>query len=351
VTPKRRLDIKLTAQVACAGCAAKVGPEDLRRALRSVPAQPRNPRVLVDHTTLDDAGVYAIGSGRALVQTVDFFPPIVDDPFDYGRVAAANALSDVYAMGGKPLTSLALVCVPDGFPPDALGQILRGGQEAMTEAGVAILGGHTIRDPEPKFGYAVTGVVTRSRMLTNAKARPGDRLVLTKPLGTGILTTALKRGQLAPDALRRVTLQMGTLNRAASEAAVASGARAATDVTGYGLLGHAQQMADASRVTFRLHPRRGWFLPGVLELAGNGVFPGGLEKNRGFYGASVDEGNHPEPLTMALYDPQTSGGLLIAIAAGRLERLRSALKRRGVWAELIGEALPRAPHAIELADA
>jgi selenide,water dikinase len=305
--------------------------------------------VLVDHSTLDDAGVFAWGRGEALVQTADFFTPVVDDPYDYGQIAAANALSDVYAMGGKPLTALALLCYPDAtLPPEVLREILAGGQDKMSEAGVSILGGHTVRDPELKFGYSVTGVVQRRHLLTNAGARPGDRLVLTKPLGTGILATALKQGQLDRALTRRLTRQMAALNRRASEAAVAFGARAATDVTGFSLLGHGSQMADAGKVTLRLAPRAGWFLPRVLELAAAGVAPGGLHKNREFFRNRVGGRALAEPMELALYDPQTSGGLLIAVPARKAKGLLGALKRARLWVAELGEVTTRGPRAIEI---
>ena len=317
--------------------------------MNGLPTPKRDPRVLVDHSTLDDAGVFRWGKGEALVQTADFFTPIVDDPYDYGQVAAANAVSDVYAMGGRPLTALALLCFPDGqLPPEVLQEILRGGQDKMTEAGVSVLGGHSVRDPELKFGYSVTGVVQRRHLLTNAGARRGDRLLLTKPLGTGVLATALKHGKLEAPLLRRLTRQLTALNRRAAEAAVEFGARTATDVTGFGLIGHASQMADASGVTFVLRPRREWFLPRVLELAAAGEVAGGLKKNREFYGSSVDEAGTPETIALALYDPQTSGGLLIAIPARRAAALATALKRRRVWVAEVGEATARGARSIVL---
>jgi len=342
--------IRLTAQVACAGCAAKLAPGDLRRALAGMPVTRRDRRVLVDQTTLDDAGVFAYRPGEAWVQTVDFFTPIVDDPYDYGQVAAANSVSDVYAMGAKPLTALAVLCFPEsGLPPEVLREILRGGRDKLAEAGVSVLGGHSVRDPEIKFGYAVTGVVKRKHLLTNAGARPGDVLVLTKPLGTGILATALKRGQLDPPLTRKLTRSMASLNRAASEAAVEFGARAATDVTGFSLLGHGQQMADASGVTIRLYPATGWFLPRVLDLLAKGVKPGGLTSNRTFYEPGVDVDGVDPGLVEALYDPQTSGGLLIAVPARRASALRAALKRRRVWNEAVGEVVRRGGSAVMLA--
>jgi selenide,water dikinase len=305
--------------------------------------------VLVDQSTLDDAGVFAFGRGTALVQTVDFFTPVVDDPYDFGQIAAANALSDVYAMGGQPLTALALLCVPEKqIVPEVLREVLRGGQDKMREAEVSILGGHSVTDPELKFGYSVTGVVRRRRLLTNAGARPGDRLVLTKPLGTGVHATALKQGRLDAAQVRRLTRTMTALNRGAAAAAVEFGAHAATDVTGFGLVGHAVQLAEASGVTLRLRPDRSWFLPRTLELAGQGAVAGGLRRNREFYAPAVGGDALPEPLALALHDPQTSGGLLIACAPRRSGALLAALKRRRIWARELGEAVPRGPHALEL---
>ena len=304
----------------------------------------------MDYTTWDDAGVYLHGKGEALVQTVDFFTPVVDDPYDYGQIAAANSLSDVYAMGAKPLTALALLCFPDAtLSPEVLREILRGGQDKMVEAGASIIGGHTVRDPELKFGYSVTGVVQRKRLLTNAGARPSDRLLLTKPLGTGILATALKHGKLEPALVRKITRQMAALNRRASEAASEFGARALTDVTGFGLMGHGSQMADASGVTFRLRPAKSWFLPRVLELALEGEIAAGLKKNREFFAATIDEGEIPEAMRLALYDPQTSGGLLMAVPPRRAAALVAALKRRRVWVAELGEAIARGEKSIELA--
>jgi selenide,water dikinase len=309
----------------------------------------RDRRVLVDHSTLDDAGVFALGRGEALVQTVDFFTPVVDDPYDFGQIAAANSLSDVYAMGGTPLTALAVLCVPqETIGPEVLREILRGGQDKMREAGVSILGGHSVTDPELKFGYSVTGVAPRKRLLLNSGARRGDKLLLTKPLGTGILSTAIKQGRLEPAQIRKLTRHMATLNRRASEAAVEFGARAATDVTGFGLLGHGSQLADASGVTLRLRPEKRWFLPRVLELAAAGVAPGGLGRNRAFYGARVVEGGLPEPMVNALYDPQTSGGLLIAIPARRAAALAKGLARRRVWVAEVGEVVGRGSASVEL---
>lgn len=312
----------------------------------------RDRRVLVDQSTLDDAGVFAFGRGTALVQTVDFFTPVVDDPYDFGQIAAANALSDVYAMGGRPLTALALLCAPEQrLGPDVLREILRGGQDKMHEAGASIVGGHSVSDPELKFGYSVTGVVERRRLLTNAGARPGDRVLLTKPLGTGVLATALKQERLSPALTRRLTRTMAALNRGAAEAAVEFGAHAATDVTGFGFIGHASQLADASGVTLRLRPGPGWFLPRALELAAAGVVAGGLRRNRAFFAERVGGVPLPETLALGLNDPQTSGGLLLACGARRAAALVAALRRRRVWVVEAGEAVARGPHALEFTGA
>lgn len=309
----------------------------------------RDSRVLVDASTLDDAGVFAFGRGEAWVQTVDFFTPIVDDPYDFGQIAAANALSDVYAMGGRPLTALALLCAPtSGFPGEVVREVLQGGLDKMKEAGVSVVGGHSVRDPELKFGYSVTGVVKRRQLLRNSGARSGDRLFLTKPLGTGVLATALKRDRLDAAMLRRLTRQMASLNRVASAAAVEFGARGATDVTGFGLLGHASQMADASGVTFRLRPSPTWLLPRVLERIAEGVAPGGLRNNRDFYGDRVARGTVADGLVDALHDPQTSGGLLLALPPRRATAFSTALRRRRLWHVELGEVIARGPKAVEL---
>jgi selenide,water dikinase len=310
---------------------------------------PKDPRVLVDHGTLDDAGVYAFGRGEALVQTVDFFTPVVDDPYDFGQIAAANSLSDVYAMGGKPITALGLVCFPDEkLPSKVLREILRGGQAKLKEAGASLLGGHTVRDAELKFGYAVTGVVKRRQLMTNAGARAGDRLLLTKPLGTGILSTVLKAGRLEATLVRRMTRSMAALNRRAAEVAVEFRARAATDITGYGLIGHARQVADASHVTLRIRPTAKWFFPRTLEFAAEGMIPGGGRKNREFYSKGMDVGDVSDAMLDALHDPQTSGGLLLSVPARRWTSLTAALRRRRVWMVDVGVVEARGRSAIVL---
>jgi len=305
--------------------------------------------VLVGPETWDDAGVFRLSPTRALVQTVDFITPVVNDPFDFGRIAAANAMSDVYAMGGTPLTALSIVCYPEKGDMGVLGEILRGGAEALARARVALVGGHTVRDPEIKFGFAVTGEVHPKRIVTNAGAKRGDLLVLTKPLGIGILATALKRRLLPDEDLARMTAQLVTMNRAAGEMMHAAGASAATDVTGFGLLGHALNVARASKKTLRIWSGAVPLLPRVLDFAREGVAPAGLRSNLTYASPFVqfDEGVS-ESLRMALADPQTSGGLLIAIAPKKAAGLMKALKRAKVEAAVVGETLAMGKTPIEV---
>jgi selenide, water dikinase len=305
--------------------------------------------VLVGPETWDDAGVFRLSPTRALVQTVDFITPVVNDPFDYGRIAAANALSDVYAMGGTPITALSIVCYPEKGDMGVLGEILRGGAEALARARVALVGGHTVRDPEIKFGFAVTGEVHPKRVVTNAGAKRGDLLVLTKPLGIGILATALKRRLLPEEDLARMTAQLTTLNGTAAAAMVAAGASAATDVTGFGLLGHALNVARASKKTLRIWSAAVPILPRVLDYARDGVAPAGLRSNLGYAAPDVafDDGV-AEPVRMTLADPQTSGGLLIAIAPKRAAKLMAALKRARIDAAVIGEVVASGRKPIEV---
>jgi len=320
----------------------------LAQVLRHVPVA-TDPRILVDASSRDDAAVFRLTPDRAIVASVDFFTPIVDDAYTFGRIAATNAFSDIYAMGATPLFALNLVGWPrEGLPFDLLGEVLRGGADTTRAAGAFLLGGHSVDDPEPKYGMAVIGEVHPDRIVTNAGARAGDALVLTKPLGTGILSTALKQESLDAPLLRRLTRLMTALNRGPAEAAVEFGARAATDVTGYGLLGHVCQMAEASGVSIRLAPSPRWFLPRVLELAAAGVKPAGLDRNREFYGPKVAAGTCGPAMVDGLYDPQTSGGLLIAVPPKRLGALFGSLRRRRVWNAVVGEAVARGGRAVEL---
>ena len=289
--------------------------------------------------TGDDAAVYALpGDDRmALVQTVDFFTPIVDDPFDWGRIAAANAFSDVYAMGGRPATALNLVAWPvQELPLEMLGRVLAGGAEVARQAGVAIIGGHSIHDPEPKYGMAVTGFVERDRIVRNSTMRPGDVLVLTKPLGTGIIATAVKNGRASDDQLRSAVETMVALNAPGAEAMVESGASACTDVTGFGLLGHLHIALRASGVSARVDASAVPFLDGTRELAEAGMIPSGTRSNLEFVNPHVDWGGLDEVQRLMLADAQTSGGLLIAIAEDRVGALENALGRRSVPAARIG---------------
>ena len=282
--------------------------------------------MLVDHATGDDAGVFRLDARSALVQTVDFFTPVVDDPHAYGSIAAANALSDVYAMGGTPLTALAIAAFPErDFPPEWAAAIVRGGAETLREAGCALLGGHSVRDPELKFGYAVTGLVDPERLLTNAGARAGDVLLLTKPLGTGVIATALKAGAAAPEQVEAATRWMRGLNRGAAEAALRHGLRAATDVTGFGLVGHALNLARQSGVTLELELKALPLLPGALELAER-FESGGLKSNRRQFEALVADHAAPDLARRTLlYDPQTSGGLLLPVPAPHAAALLAEL--------------------------
>jgi len=280
----------------------------------------------VDHRTGDDAGVYRLDERTALVQTVDFFTPVVDDPEDFGAIAAANALSDVYAMGGRPLTALSIAAFPErDFPPEWGAAIFRGGQRKLEEAGCVLLGGHTVRDPEIKFGYAVTGLADPQRLLTNAAGRAGEVLVLTKPLGTGVIATALKAGRAPEDAVGAATRSMATLNRDAAAVALRRGVRAATDVTGFGLVGHAAGIARESRLTLEIDTTALPLLPGARELAA-AFQPGGLHSNRRQFEPLVEDLAAPdEALRALLYDPQTSGGLLLLVPREEADALLAEL--------------------------
>jgi selenide,water dikinase len=306
-----------------------VGPEDLDRILKELPL-PKDPKVLVGLETSDDAGVYQLSDEVALVQTVDFFTPIVDDPFTFGQITVANALSDVYAMGGTPLTALNLVAFPiKTLSPSILKEILLGGLSKMKEADVALVGGHTIEDSEVKYGLAVTGVVHPNKILTNAKAKPGDQLVLTKPLGTGIIATALKGGMASEEAVRKMVESMVALNRKASEWMKTFEAHACTDITGFSFIGHALGMASASQVGMAIQSKNIPVFPEAMEYARLGLIPGGAHSNRQFFSCRVEvHSNVPDLLIDLLYDPQTSGGLLISLPSGNAERLVKALQEK-----------------------
>jgi selenide,water dikinase len=299
-----------------------------------------DPNALVGFATSDDAAVYRLSDDLALVQTVDFFTPIVDDPYDFGRIAAANALSDVYAMGGTPLTALNIVAFPvEELGTEILAEILAGGAAVAAQAGVPILGGHSVKDDEPKYGLAVTGTIRPAGVVTNAGARPGDLLILSKPVGTGILTTARKRDAISEAELAPAIEQMTRLNARASGAMLAHGAHAATDVTGYGLIGHAAEMARASGVALAIDARRVPLFAGVLDLIAQSVVPGGTRDNLAAHAAHTVYGETvSEPLRLALSDAQTSGGLLIAVPPQGAERILAELADVGSVAT-IGEVV------------
>lgn len=316
---------RLTANVKAGGCASKLSPKILDRALKAVP-RVTNDKVLVGYETADDAGVYdlteAAGKPLAMVQTVDFFTPIVDDPYAFGGIAAANALSDIYAMGGRPVTALSLVVFPAKGDIRDLETILQGGADKIHEAGCVILGGHSISEDEVKFGYAVTGLIDPGRILTNAAAQPGDVLVFTKRIGTGVISTALKKGIAGQEHIETSIRQMLALNRDVCNAMLQLNVHACTDVTGFGLLGHAREMALASRVTLEIRAGAVRFLPGAIEYSRAGAHSGGLHNNREFVESCVlMPAEIPAEIQALLYDPQTSGGLLISMGEEDAKKL------------------------------
>jgi len=317
-------EVKLTKLAQCAGCGAKVGAGVLAQLLEGIRVR-RDPNLLVGFDKSDDASVYQVSDDLALVQTVDFFPPIVDDPYTFGRIAATNALSDVYAMGGEPKLCLNIMAVPEDMPGDAVREILRGGYDAVYDAGALVTGGHTILDPEPKYGLAVTGFVHPQKVLTNAGARPGDVLVLTKPLGIGVLSTGKKAELLSAEGEALMIQLMTTLNKAARDIMVGFHVHACTDVTGFGLLGHLTEMTQGSGVEAVLDVGAIDLVGEAGELARTGILPAGMYRNRSFAEPWVDAGETPLWRQDLLYDPQTSGGLLMAVDPADADALLSAL--------------------------
>ena len=328
-------EIKLTKLASCAGCGAKVGAGILSRLLDGIKVH-SDPNLLVGFDKSDDASVYKISDDLALVQTVDFFPPIADDPYTFGAIAATNALSDVYAMGGEPKLALNIMAVPEGMPSEAVHEMLRGGYDKVYEAGALITGGHSILDPEPKYGLAVTGFVHPDRMLTNSGAKPGDVLLFTKPIGIGILTTAAKADMLTPELEKRMTDLMMTLNKAARDAMVKYRVHACTDVTGFGMLGHLSEMATGSDVEITLHVDEVDLISEAYEFAQMGLLPAGMYRNRNFAEKYVDAGQTELAKQDMLYDPQTSGGLLIAVDPADADALFAELKDSVPSAQRIG---------------
>jgi len=307
-------------------------------------ARQHDPNVLVGFDTADDAGVYKISATQALVQTVDFFTPIVDDPYTFGQIAATNSLSDIYAMGGRPLSALAIVCFPDKGDLEILQQILAGGLSKMMEAGCVVIGGHSVRDPEIKVGYSVTGTIHPERVWTNSGAKVGDILIMTKALGTGVISTAIKRGEAKQEWIDAAVKSMTTLNAKAAQIAVEGqfAVHAATDITGFGLIGHAREMANGSGVSLRIDAAKVPLLEGALECVRAKFIPGGLSNNRDFAECNVSyHANVAEEIKTILYDPQTAGGLLLSVASSDSKRLVDALQNADVSAVVIGEVVPK----------
>ncbi len=331
--------VRLTQQVKAGGCASKLAPGTLAAVLSRLPKQ-SDPNLLLGFETSDDAGIYRIAPELALVQTVDFFTPLVDDPFLFGQIAATNALSDVYAMGGRPVTALSIVCFPPDGDLDVLEQIMRGGLKKMGEAGCVVVGGHSVRDAEIKFGYAVTGLIDPGRVFTNTGAVTGDVLILTKPIGTGVITTALKRGLAKPEWVENAVQSMTTLNRAASEiVTAAAGVHAMTDITGFGLMGHGRELALGSGVTIEIAVQTVPLIEGALDAVRLGAIPAGLLANRDFaecVSADAPGSKIADDMRTLLYDPQTAGGLLISVAPDHADSLVGLLRRAGLNAAKIG---------------
>lgn len=324
---------------------AKLSPRKLAQVLGNLPAQPINENVIVGYDLADDAGVFRLKGDVALVQTVDFFTPVADDPMIYGRIAAINSLNDVYAMGAIPLTALSIVCYPQKEDLNILAEILHGGQQAMNEAGVTILGGHSIDDAEIKIGYAVTGIVDPAKVITNAQAQPGDALILTKPIGTGAISTGIKRNLVSAEAVEAAVKVMTTSAAAASQEMQRVGAHACTDITGFGLLGHAFEMARASRVTLVIEANRVPLLPDVLELIAKGMLTRGDKNNREYVGETVEIAEHiSKEMQSALFDPQTAGGLLISVEQSKAESLISKI----AGSVIIGAVQPLSDYLIQV---
>jgi len=352
--------VRLTATVKAGGCASKLSPAILDQVLSKLPKQ-TDPNVLVGFDHADDAGVYRLGPDSALVQTVDFFTPMVDDPYTFGQIAATNALSDVYAMGGRPITALAHVCFPANGDLKILEGILAGGLSKMMEASCSIIGGHSVRDEEMKFGYSVTGLINPTKVFANDGAKVGDHLLFTKGLGTGVITTAIKKGDARQEWINAATRSMTTLNKTGAEvitgrvgttpstATLTWTVNTMTDITGFGLIAHARELAMASNVSLKIYADQIPVLDGALECIRAGHIPGGLTSNRDFAECVVEYNeNVSDDLRTLLFDPQTAGGLLISVAPDGSDKLVNALKSAGVPAVRIGEVLPRTRPLIEV---
>jgi selenide,water dikinase len=333
--------IKLTSFAKAAGCAAKLGAGDLSEVafpLAQLFSLQDNPNLLIGLAEPDDAAVYKLNDEQAIISTTDFFPPVVDHPYWFGAIAAANAMSDVFAMGGEVLMAINLVAFPASLEMDILREILRGGAEKVREGGGVLAGGHTIMDDEPKYGLAVTGTVHPDRIRQKGGARSGDKIILTKPLGTGVITTALKNGKADEDHVQSAMEIMATLNRDAAQIAQQFDVNGMTDVTGYGITGHGHEMARLSSTNFHIKTENLQWMPGTLEYAQQGIFPGGQGRNRGYYGRWVEfEDGVDDVMRNLVFDPQTSGGLLMTIEAQKADDLMVALQKRDVDAFVVGD--------------
>ena len=328
-------EVKLTKLANCAGCGAKMGAGTLAKMLEGFQTH-QDPRLIVGYDKSDDASVFVLDENTALIQTTDFFPPIVDDPYLYGRIAATNAFSDVYAMGGEPKLALNILCAAEGMDGHTIREILRGGYDTAYEAGAIITGGHTIRGEEPIYGLAVSGFVHPDKVLTNSSARPGDLLILTKPLGIGILTTGAKADMVSKDVMDRIYRQMATLNKTARDIMVKYDIHSCTDVTGFGLMGHSYEMAQGSNCTIHIQADTVPYHSEAYELASMGLIPAGAYRNREYAQQGVCADAIPLPLQDIFYDPQTSGGLLIALPAIEAEKCLSELHSQIPQAAVIG---------------
>ena len=329
-------EVKLTKLASCAGCGAKMGAGTLAKMLEGFKTH-SDPCLIVGYDKSDDGSVYVLDDHTALIQTTDFFPPIVDDPYLYGKIAATNALSDVYAMGGEPKLALNILCAAEGMADETIREILRGGYDAAYNAGAIITGGHTIKGAEPIYGLAVSGFVHPKKVLTNANAKPGDVLILTKPLGVGILTTGAKADMVEKTVMDRIYTQMATLNKAARDVMVRFGVHSCTDVTGFALLGHSFEMAQGSQCTIHIQVDKVPYHPEALELASMGLIPAGAYRNRAYAEAAVTvRGNISRAQQDILYDPQTSGGLLFAIPEAEAEACLAAMRNEIPDAAIIG---------------
>ncbi|MBQ1565632.1 MAG: selenide, water dikinase SelD [Clostridia bacterium] len=340
-------DVKLTKLTSCAGCGAKVGAGVLAKILSDLPTL-RDDNLLVGFDKSDDAAVYRIKDDLALVQTLDFFPPIADDPFTFGQIAATNALSDIYAMGGEPKLALNIMCVPKSMPKEAVHEILRGGYEKCAEAGAIICGGHSIYDEEPKYGLSVTGFVHPGKLWKNHGAKPGDVLLLTKPLGIGVLTAAQRGDLLEPETRDQMIRLMTTLNKDARDVLVNFDVHACTDVTGFSFLGHLYEMCSGSSVSAEINVRDIALIPDALEFARIGVLPEGMYRNRTFAEHAVDTGDTELAVCDLLFDPQTSGGLLAAVPEQDADAAFEALRDRVPCVQRVGRIVPKSGKAIRL---